>query len=300
MIDVPNEFARRIVAREGAAGRRWIEDLPRLVDGCLERWRLTAEGPPRHGFVGVAVPVRRADGSPAMLKVGWLDDETRWQAAVLAAWAGRGAVRLLGRDDERGAMLVERLDGERSLRELDGVAAAEVAGLVCRRLAVPVPPELADLPRVRDVAARLVDELPAGWERLGRPFARRHVELAAATCRELGPGQPDLLLHGDLVFDNVLRGEREPWLAIDPTGLAGEPAYDASQLLTNRWSELTAQADLRAAVHARLGAFAGGAGVDVERARRWSHVRAVQDAVWCRDHQPDVVPVVDTLMDLLA
>lgn len=58
---------------------------------------------------------------------------------------------------------------------------------------------------------------------------------------------------------------------------------------------LRQQADLRAAVRARLSAFAAGAGVDVERARRRSHVRTVSEAIWCREHQPDAVWFVDAL-----
>jgi streptomycin 6-kinase len=87
--------------------------------------------------------------------------------------------------------------------------------------------------------APTADELPAAWERLGRPIAASSLTEAVTTCHELGPEQPDLLLHGDLTFDNILRADREPWLVIDPYGLAGEPAFDAASLLTNRWSELT-------------------------------------------------------------
>jgi len=32
------------------------------------------------------------------------------------------------------------------------------------------------------------------------------------------------LLHGDLHHDNILAAERQPWLALDPKGLVGEPA----------------------------------------------------------------------------
>jgi len=297
VIAIPSEFVERTVARAGEAGRAWIDRLPGIVASYLERWALTPDGPVMHGFMGIAVPVRRAGGEPTVLKVAWQDGDVSWEARALAAWGGRGAIRLLERDEPAGVLLVERLDPARSARELSGVDAARVLGQVCRRLAVPAPP---GMPRVEELAARWVEDLPRDWERLARPFPRAWVDEAVATCRELGPDQPNLLLHGDLVFDNVLRAEREPWLAIDPDGLAGEPAFDAAQFLTNRWSELTAQPDLRAAVRARLSAFAEGADVDCERARRWAQARNVSEAIWCREHQPDAVWFVDALGELLA
>jgi streptomycin 6-kinase len=296
VIVVPSGFAEWTIAREGDPGREWIDRLPGLVAAYLDRWALTPDGPVLHGYVGIVLPVVRAGGERAVLKVSWLDGDRWWEAHALAAWDGRGAVRLLERDDPAGVMLLERLDPARSARALTGVAASSVAGQVCRRLAVPAPP---DMPRVDELAARWAEELPRQWERLGRPFARKWLDAAVATCRELGPHQPDLLLHGDLVFDNMLRSEREPWLVIDPDGLVGEPAFEAAPFLTNRWSELTAQPDLRAALRDRLAAFVEGAGVDFERARRWAQARHVSDAMWCREHQPDVVRVVDTVVELL-
>jgi streptomycin 6-kinase len=296
VIDVPSEFAARTITREGDAGRAWIDRLPGVVAAYVERWGLTPDGPVMHGYVGIVLPVVRPGGEPAVLKVSWLDGDDYWEAHALAAWNGRGAVRLLEHDDPAGVLLLERLDPARSARALAGVDASAVAGQVCRRLAVPAPP---GMPRVEDLAARWIDELPRDWERLGRPFPRRWLDAAVASCRELGPGQPGLLLHGDLVFDNMIRAEREPWLVIDPDGLVGEPAFEAAPFLSNRWSELTAQPDLRAAVRARLAAFVDGAGVDFERARRWAHVRLVSEAIWCREHQPDAVWFVDALTEVL-
>ncbi|KJS51935.1 kinase, partial [Streptomyces rubellomurinus subsp. indigoferus] len=57
---------------------------------------------------------------------------------------------------------------------------------------------------------------------------------AVATVRVLGPRQPDTLVHGDLHARNILRSDREPWLAVDPKGYVGDPAYDAGTLLKSR------------------------------------------------------------------
>jgi streptomycin 6-kinase len=298
VIDIPDEFAAWTVAREGPAGRIWIDSLPLMVASYLERWSLTMEGPIWHGYMAVVVPVRRADGGRAVLKVCWLNGESRGETRALAAWAGRGAVRLIERDDAVGVMLLERLDESRSVRELDGESAARIAGEVCQRLSIPA--DAVELPRVAELAAGWVTQLPLDWNRLGRPFERNLLDDAVTTCRDFGPEQPDLLLHGDLVFDNILRGDREPWLAIDPFGLIGEPAYDASSLLTNRWSELASKPDLRIAVLRRVAAFAEGAGAETQRTRRWAQARMTNDALWCLEHQPDVADYVVKVAELLV
>lgn len=250
-----------------------------------------------HGYIGIAQPVARAGGRPAVLKVAWPAGDRCWEAEALAAWGGRGAVLLLERDDAAGALLLERLDPARSARELDRATVAEVAGRLCRRLDAPAPP---GMPRLEDVAARWTEELPRRWERLGRPFGRHVVDAAVATCRELGPGQPDRLLHGNLRTDHILRGEREPWLVIDPNGLAGDPAYEVAPLLGNLCAGLARRPDRRRLVRDRLAAFSECAGLDAERARRWAHAHHVHEALWCREHQPEAVPFVDALVELLG
>lgn len=42
-----------------------------------------------------------------------------------------------------------------------------------------------------------------------------------------------MLLDGDLHHFNILRAHRQPWLAIDPKGLVGDPAYEVGAFLYN-------------------------------------------------------------------
>jgi streptomycin 6-kinase len=281
VIVVPARFAADTVAREGEAGRAWLAALPGLVEAYLRRWALTPDGRPMHGYVALVLPVRRADGTPAVLKVSWLDPESIPEPAALAAWAGHGAVRLLDRADHDGAMLIERLDPARTLEDLpDGAAATALLGTVLARLDVPAPP---GIPRLADAAARWARELPRDAERMGRPLPRLVVDTAVATCRDLGP-DGDTLLHGDLHYANVLAGEREPWLAIDPKGLAGDRGYEAAPALWNRWEEIAAADDPRRALLRRLAVLTEAAGIDRERARRWAQMRNVDNALWFREH----------------
>ena len=269
MIEVPDAFARSTAQRAGEAGRAWLRELPGIVADLLQRWSCVPDGPVLHGAVGVVLPVRR-DGLPAVIKVSFPHPGNVDQPFAFAAWDGRGAVRLYDRDDARFAMLLERA-GPGTLAEVaDNDKAVGVLGELSRRLAVPAP---AGLPRLRDQVV--------GWEseiRAAEFLPRRTVDAAIAALRELD--HPETMVHGDLHDSNVLAGSREPWLAIDPKGIVGDPAYDAFTVIHSPRLLLTS-GHIRA-----LDVFCEAAEIDRERARRWALVRAVRSVLWDRRHGP--------------
>ncbi|MGY1577420.1 aminoglycoside phosphotransferase family protein [Streptomyces sp. MN13] len=280
MTAIPGEFARGTIEREGQAGQAWLAELPGIVDDLLERWACVPDGEVTHGGVGVVVPVRR-DGEPAVLKVSFPHPGNVHEPDAYVAWGGRGAVVLHERDDERFAMLLERVSTS-TLAELeDGDEVVAVAGRLNRRLAVPAPP---GLPRLREQAGAWEEQLGRDAEELPHALPRRVLDAAVATVRELGRAQPDTLVHGDLHAGNILRADREPWLAVDPKGCAGDPAYDGGTLLKSRALALVQADDLHKAVHRVLDVFAETAELDRERVRRWAQFHAVQSAYWGRRH----------------
>lgn len=274
---IPEPFAQEISEREGEPGRAWLDALPGLVDHALATWGLTPSGPAMHGAVGVVVPVRRADETAAVLKISFPHPGNVAEPKALVAWAGRGAVRLLEHDAEAFAMVLERA-GSYSLRDVhDAVDRVVVAGRLNRRLAVPAPE---GVPSLKVVADDWAMEIDSRHRKLRAPLADRLVGRAIETCRELAADQPDLLVHGDMNFSNILRGGREPWMVIDPKGWAGDPAYDAVNLLRDRWPTMARQADLEDTLSYQLAAFAEAAELDRARVVRWVQACAVKDALW--------------------
>lgn len=283
MVVIPEEFVRTTVAREGEPGAAWTAGLPALVAELLDRWGCAQDGEVLYGGVGVIVPVRRpsaaADGRRAVLKVSFPHPGNVHEPDAFAVWRGQGAVRLYERDDERFAMLLERV-GTSTLGEVpDGDEVARVAGRIGRRLAVPAPP---GLPRLSERADAWERELLRDAEELPHTMERRTVDAAVATVRELARVQPDTLVHGDLHARNVLRAEREPWLAVDPKGYAGDPAYDGGTFLKTRALHFVGAADPRAAAFRVIDVYAEAAGLDPERVRRWAQLHVVQAAFWGR------------------
>lgn len=281
MVVIPEEFARTTVAREGEAGSAWLAELPRLVEELTGRWACVPDGEVMYGGVGLIVPVRRPGTPPAVLKVSFPHPGNDHEPDAFVAWGGRGAVALYERDDARYAMLLERARPQTLAEVADGDEVVTVAARLGRRLAVPAP---AGLPRLSDRAGEWEEELRKDAAELTHALPRPVLEAAHATVRELGRDQPDTLVHGDLHGRNILRAEREPWLAVDPKGHVGDPAYDGGTLLKSRAFSLAEADDLGRAVHRIVDVFADAAELDRERVRRWAQLHAVQAAFWARRH----------------
>ncbi|WP_442816033.1 aminoglycoside phosphotransferase family protein [Streptomyces sp. NBC_01205] len=283
-IHVPEALAASHRARSGTCGEAWIAGLPALASDCLDRWELRLDGAPSHGAVALVLAVVRADGALAVLKLQPVDDETRGEPLALTAWAGRGAVLLLETAPVSGAMLLERLDAGRSLAAVgDDTTALQILSEVLSRLVARPAPE--GVRRLADIAAAMLDAAPVALTRLARPADRRLAQTCAAAMRELCDEPGDRLLHWDLHYDNVLAplpaaAEREPWLAIDPKPLAGDPGFDLLPALRNRWDEVVASGDAARAVLRRFDLMTEVLGLDRQRAAGWTLGRVLQNALW--------------------
>ncbi len=278
---MPEEFARGTIDREGEAGAAWLAALPGIVEELLGRWGCVPDGEVGHGGVGVIVPVRRATGESAVVKVSFPHPGNVHEPDAFVAWGGRGAVLLHERDDGRFAMLLERVRPSTLAEIEDGDEVVAVAGRLNRRLAIPAP---SGLPRLREQADAWDEELGKDAGEFPHALPRRVLDAALETVRELGRTQPDTLIHGDLHARNILRAGREPWLAVDPKGYAGDPAYDGGTLLKSRALTLLEADDLGRAVHRVLDVFAEAAELDRGAVQRWAQFHAVRAAFWGRRH----------------
>ena len=262
------------MARRGPAWASWVDTLPRLAADVLDEWRLTVDGIPMHGFCALVLPVRTAGQRPAVLKLAFPDEESEHEHLALQHWHGQGAAQLLRADPHRRAMLLERLHPE-DLTDLWDLEACEVVAGLYPRLHVPAPPQLRSLTSYVARWAADLDELPRS-----APVPRRLVEQASALARDLCADEAStgVMIHGDLHYENVLAGDREPWLVIDPKPMSGDPHYELAPMLWNRFDELAG--DTRNGLRRRFHTLVDAAGLDEDRARAWVVVREVLNAMW--------------------
>jgi streptomycin 6-kinase len=262
--------------RREPGGAEWLDRLPGLVAGCAETWSLRLGDPYAGGNVAWVAPAELPDGTRAVLKVNFPERESEREGDALAFWAGEGAVRLLAEDEGRRALLLERCEpGTQLWAEPDSDGTLRIAAGVLREL-WRLPPAGHRFRALADLAAAWADELPASWERDGRPYDRALLDMAVAFLREAGPSQGEqVVVHQDFHSGNVLRASREPWLAIDPKPVVGEREFDTASLLRDRRWELRVDPNPGKRIGRRLDLLSAELDLDRERTRGWGIAHAL-------------------------
>ena len=297
---IPQGFAKRIVDRHGAEGQAWLARLPKRLAGLAARWQLLLQPPFKLSYNYVA-PVIRADGTTAVLKIGYPSPELLAEMETLRLYNGRFACQLLAADPSQYAMLLEQIQPGQPLWSLaDDDAETEAAAQLMQQLWQPIAAE--DHPILPSLArwTGALRRLEAYFEDGVGPFPRRLLETAVSLRAELlADDIPPMLLHGDFHHENVLTAHRRPWLALDPKGVIGDPAYEVGAFLYNPKPEQVAE---KKRITRRIDIFSDILNIDRQRLIRWGIVQAVLSAVWrYEDHHGSLSPtllVADVLCHL--
>jgi streptomycin 6-kinase len=282
---IPERLAINVRDVHGETGAAWLARLPSILEECSRDWSLTLGAPFEAASFNYVTPARRDDGSEAVLKVGVPHREFTTEFEALRAFDGRGSVRLLEGDAERGVMLLERaLPGTPVSQLGDDAKATSALTSVMRGLWRVVAADH-PFPTVADWAgglAKLRREFGGGTG----PFPPEIVDAAERTFDDLLSSSPaPRLLHGDLHHDNVLAAGRRPWLAVDPKGVVGDPAYETAAMLRNPVGWLPHQDDPSRILRRRVDQLAEGLGLDRARVTGWGFAQTVLAAWWTwEDH----------------
>ncbi|MGW1917200.1 aminoglycoside phosphotransferase family protein [Streptomyces sp. NPDC002076] len=271
----------RALGETAPAGDDWLARLPTIAEQAVARRELTVERVQvPGGRSSLVVLVRRADGTPAVLKLAPPRARPESERAALAHWGGLSAVQLLEAGAEDGVLLLERLHPDVSVRSLpEAKALLEAAGTL-RRLWVE-PPAGHAFETVAERTGRQAAAMRAGAA--ADPEVAPLVDAALAAREELLAAPPEhRLLHGTFRQSKVLAGERWPWLAVGPDPVVGECAFDLARLVRDRVEDLIAAPAGAATTRRRIKRLAESLEVDQERLRGWTLFRAVESGVRAR------------------
>jgi streptomycin 6-kinase len=282
MFIIPEDFIQKASAFHGQEGLAWLRRLPAILTNCEQRWGLTFARPfayPSYAYHYVA-PATRRDGQAVVVKVHAPTNEFPLEMEALRLFDGHGAACLLDYAIDDRVLLLERLLPGTALLEIeDDDRATSYAAGVMRQLWRPVPanhpfPSVADWGR--------------GFQRLRQHYAGGNGPFPAALLTEAESLYAEMtasmaepvLLHSDLHHENILAAEREPWLAIDPKGLVGEPAYETGALLRNRHPDMHDLPRARSILARRIDILAEELGLSRTRIRNWAIAQAVLSLWW--------------------
>jgi streptomycin 6-kinase len=277
---IPAGFANFMIELYGEEGRAWLDRLPAILTACEERWHLTIGVPVDNLSFNYVAPAMFADGTEVMVKTG-LTDEFPFQPQALRHFDGHGMVQLLAYDEQDAVMLLERLKPGTSLRIIeDDEEAISVAADVMRKTWRPLPQKHYPFPSVSDWGkgfARLRQLYGGGTGPLPQMVFDKAEKLYAELSVSMGEA---VLLHGDLHQDNILSAEREPWLAVDPKGVIGEPAFETGALLRNFWPDILSISNPKQLMKRRIDQLSDELSLDRARVYGWGFSQAVLSMVW--------------------
>jgi streptomycin 6-kinase len=261
-----------------------VQHFSAIVRSVCREWGLTVEQWLQGGAGTPPLAVRRADGSPAVLKIaepGAQDVAVR----VLRAGSGRSYATVLAWDADRGALLLERLGhdlwAEASTLSDQGQV---LVPLLREAWRVPLACGRPFQSKASGLLAILAD--------LGSRYGTHHQDvLAVATeyAKGLAASETaEVVCHGDPHAGNVLR-HGEGWALIDPDGFIGERAYDLGVVMRDACRQITAAEALQPGSARRLlledcRRLAEPVNVDPERVWRWGFVERVTTGLYLRWH----------------
>ena len=280
-LDLPAEFQRRIRGAFGSAGTEWLARLPMLISALCTANGLTPLPYTHEQSYNYVTPVRLPDGSLAVLKAGVPRPELLHEIEALRYYAGAGAVRLLVDWPEQGAFLLEQVQPGTPAAELaDDDQATRLAAGVMQALHTLRSQPPGDFPTTAEWGLGF-QRLHARYHGGCGPLPESLVSAAEGIFHDLlASCAPPVLLHGDLHHWNLLASQRRGWLAIDPQGVLGEPAYEVGAWLRNPYPALARWPDARRKQARRIAIFAEILGWDAQRLWGWGFAQAVLSAAW--------------------
>ena len=294
-------FKDRIIAVHGKVGRKWLTTLPRLQTELVQRWSLRDIQPVPDLSYNYLVFGTNAEKKPVVLKIGVPHPELEAEIQALQIFDGSGAVQLLDADPSLGALLLERITPGDDLRAIENDGEAT-------RIAARVMKELWRTNSNNPIFSTAADWCQGFQRYLNKPAENNplplHLVLQASKLADdlLTSPHDQYLLHGDMHHMNILKTEADTWIAIDPKGVIGEPAFEVGAFLLNPVPDLIHWPDLKEIQKQRLIILEEELIIDRERLTGWSFVRAVLSAIWSHEDGEDWsygIKVAEVLRDLI-
>jgi streptomycin 6-kinase len=277
----PSGCARKVVDVHGAIGVAWLNRLPSIIADCAKCWSLTVLPPFENLSYNYVAPAIRENGTHVVLKAGVPHPELLREIEALRYFNGEGVVRLLDAAPDEGVLLLERLEPGTPLSSLDDdEEATRIAAHVMRSLWKPAPSGHS-FANLADWAADL-KKMRAYFDGGCGPFPSDLVDKAERLFDQLlGSTTEQVLIHGDFHHGNILKSEREPWLALDPKGVVGEPLYDVVYFSR----QLLEETQPKRVLVRRLNQLAEELGFDRARIVSWGLAQSVLTGWWSfEDH----------------
>ncbi len=270
------KFLRLTAEKHDIRGLRWLNALPEIIAEIEEDWSVKIGEPFANLSYHYVAPCVLKNGDEAVFKIGYPEYKPPIydEAAMLRIYNGDGAVEYLRIDVHRTALLMEKLNPGKNLLEIfrgDEIKAVETAIEVLRKLKRILPE--------RHYFIKLETWFAGFEEARETDFPAAPVGKARKLYEELSTAET-FLIHGDFHHQNILSATREPFLAIDPKGIAGQIGYEISVFLNNHALWLANDKNLHEKLNEAVFEFGEAFEIEPQVLKKWAYAQAVLSAWW--------------------
>ena len=279
-LDVPDLVLQR-ASRNGAAGLRWVAELPGVVAELSDRWGLVLGAAFVGGTAGYVVAATDSADRECVLKIAMpldMDEHDTFVRSVRAheLAAGQGCAELLAHDASVPAMLLERLGPNLAELGFDVPQILEAITATLRSFWRPITVE-AGLRTGEEQAQWLSRYIAATWDEVGQPCEPAVIDQALALCdRRAAAFDPmrAVLVHGDAHGWNTLDAGSGTYKFVDAEGLFSEREHDLG-IAMREYNQPLMQGDTPCLVRDRAKLLAERCGVDPQIVWEWGFIERV-------------------------
>lgn len=210
-------FAQNIFNAFGAKGQNWLNDIPNIIEKSAEKWQLT-------NIVAVKnmtwnyVCFAKQGNQDVVLKLAYEKNSFDTEYQALKDLQGLVIIRMLDHDTQYKALLLERALPGNSLKFHQG---QNKLAIYCRLIKSLSRAKNKNHTHIREWL-KIIDEITDS--RISNELISAAKKIRAELLNSIKNPQ---LCHGDLHLDNIIQSNKK-WLAIDPKGVIGEIAFEAS------------------------------------------------------------------------
>lgn len=274
-----NTLKQKVIGAWGAQGEQWLEQLPAIVGQCQEKWSLTDIKPidfPSYNYVAFC---NQQPDRPVVLKISCDAQLIADEYKTHQHFNGQGAIRVFAYDDQLHAVLLERAVPGDVLKALDRDQALPIYANIVKQLQSCEQNNLQSY-QTSDDWLKTVDRIEDARLLPYVPRAKRLINF----LNEIPEQQK--ICHADLHLENIiLHGDN--YLAIDPKGVVGELAFEASafDLLTEQ--DIATNKKSPELMTIRIAQLAKLLNCDKQRLSAWYYLRLLIGVQWFIEDQLD-------------
>jgi streptomycin 6-kinase len=271
------KFEQNIIKIYSVEGKKWLADLPYIVNKIAEEWNLSNLKPVANLSYNYVLS-GFCDVQPIILKMSLDIEGLKKETKTLQYFKNHNEVKVLEQKD--GMILIERAVPGISLKPYFSVNEEKSIEIICdviRKLHQRSNSHNAIFPHIKEWLSKLDYYLNTISLHDKIYF---HLKKAIAIKNQLlQTPNIEFLLHGDLHHDNILQNGNE-WCVIDPKGVIGPTAFEITTFIYNPIPDLLMRNDFIEIITNRIDIFSRNFDIAQQTIKQWCFVKAVLCWIW--------------------